>query len=52
MADPALVALVSEASRAKYGLRWPGPVESVNGAVAATTTLWLTDAGKPAQLPA
>lgn len=52
VADPALVGRVSAAYRAKYGLHWPGPVESMNGAEAAAATLWLTDVGKVAQLPA
>ncbi|MEU8775482.1 DUF2255 family protein [Streptomyces sp. NPDC048606] len=50
--DPALVERVSGAYRAKYGLHWPGPVESMNGAEAAATTLCLTEVGKVAQLPA
>lgn len=49
---PALVERVSAAYRAKYGLHWPGPVESMNGEEAAAATLWLTDAGETAQLPA
>ncbi|MER6218858.1 MULTISPECIES: DUF2255 family protein [unclassified Streptomyces] len=52
VAEPALVERVSAAYRAKYGLRWPGPVESMNGKEAAAATLWLTDAGEVAQLPA
>lgn len=50
--DPELVQRVSGAYRAKYGLSWPGPVESMNGHEAAATTLRLTDVGQVAQLPA
>ncbi|AZM87208.1 MULTISPECIES: DUF2255 family protein [Streptomyces] len=52
VSDAGLVQRVSDAYRAKYGLCWPGPVASVNGPEAAATTLWLTDAGQVAQLPA
>ncbi|WP_331728118.1 DUF2255 family protein [Streptomyces sp. NBC_00158] len=52
VADAALVERVSAGYRAKYGLHWPGPVESMNGEEAAATTLWLADVGKVAQLPA
>lgn len=50
--DPELVRRVSGAYRAKYGLDWPGPVESMNGNEAAATTMRLTDVGQVAQLPA
>ncbi|MGW1614094.1 DUF2255 family protein [Streptomyces sp. NPDC002285] len=50
--DPGLVLRVSGAYRAKYGLRWPGPVESMNGPEAAATTMRLTEAGQVSQLPA
>ncbi|MFC8094276.1 DUF2255 family protein [Streptomyces sp. NPDC057301] len=50
--DPGLVRRVSDAYRAKYGLRWPGPVESMNGPEAVATTLRLTDARQVSQLPA
>ncbi|MFI1470119.1 DUF2255 family protein [Streptomyces wuyuanensis] len=50
--DPELVRRVSDAYRAKYGLNWPGPVESMNAPEAAATTLRLTDLGQVAQLPA
>lgn len=50
--DPGLVLRVSGAYRAKYGLRWPGPVESMNEPEAAATTMRLTDAGQVPQLPA
>ncbi|MFD4721940.1 DUF2255 family protein [Streptomyces sp. NPDC058423] len=50
--DPELVRRVSGAFRAKYGLDWPGPVESMNGNEAAATTMRLTDVGQVAQLPA
>ncbi|MER5939588.1 DUF2255 family protein [Streptomyces sp. NPDC001928] len=50
--DPELVRRVSGAYRAKYGLRWPGPVESLNGHEAATTTMRLTNVGQVSQLPA
>lgn len=43
VADPTLVERVSAAYQAKYGLHWPGPVESMNGQEAAATTLWLDD---------
>ncbi|MEU8847987.1 DUF2255 family protein [Streptomyces sp. NPDC048564] len=49
---PGLVRRVSDAYRAKYGLRWPGPVESMNGPEAAATTLRLADARQVSQLPA
>ncbi|WP_051854514.1 DUF2255 family protein [Streptomyces sp. NRRL B-1347] len=39
--DPELVRRVSGAYRAKYGLSWPGPVESMNGPGAAATTMRL-----------
>ncbi|WP_432074985.1 DUF2255 family protein, partial [Streptomyces wuyuanensis] len=50
--DPELVRRVSDAYRAKYGLNWPGPVESMNAPEAAATTMRLTDVGQVAQLPA
>ncbi|MDI2125048.1 DUF2255 family protein [Yinghuangia seranimata] len=51
--DPELVQRVSGAYRAKYGLGWPGPVESMNGHEAAATTMrLLTDVGQVPQLPA
>ncbi|MGW6979690.1 DUF2255 family protein [Streptomyces sp. NPDC054932] len=50
--DLGLVRRVSGAYRAKYGLNWPGPVESMNGHEAAATTMRLTDAGQVTQLPA
>ncbi|MFC9125720.1 DUF2255 family protein [Streptomyces sp. NPDC057099] len=50
--DPELVQRVSDAYRAKYGLSWPGPVESMNGPEAAATTMRLTEAGQVPQLPA
>jgi hypothetical protein len=50
--DPELVRRVSGAYRAKYGLSWPGPVESMNGHEAAATTLRLTNVGQVSQLPA
>ncbi|MFD5428499.1 DUF2255 family protein [Streptomyces sp. NPDC127084] len=49
--DPELVQRVSDAYRAKYGLTWPGPVESMNGHEAAATTLRLTDIRQVSQLP-
>ncbi|WP_329191678.1 MULTISPECIES: DUF2255 family protein [unclassified Streptomyces] len=52
VAEPALVERVSAAYRAKYGLYWPGPVESMNGEEAAAATLRLTDVGEVAQLSA
>ncbi|WP_338671412.1 DUF2255 family protein [Streptomyces sp. SCSIO 30461] len=52
VADPELVQRVSDAYRAKYGLSWPGPVESMNGHEAAATTMRLTDVGQVPQLPA
>ncbi|MFF3215823.1 DUF2255 family protein [Streptomyces sp. NPDC002886] len=50
--DPGLVQRVSDAYRAKYGLSWPGPVESINTSEAATTTMRLTEIGQVPQLPA
>ncbi|WP_316758219.1 DUF2255 family protein [Streptomyces herbicida] len=50
--DPEQVQRVSDAYRAKYGLSWPGPVESMSGPEAAATTMRLTDVGQVAQLPA
>jgi len=50
--DPAIVRRVSAAYRAKYGLSWPGPVESMNGPEAAATTMRLTNVGEVTQLPA
>ncbi|MEV6394545.1 DUF2255 family protein [Streptomyces sp. NPDC051907] len=50
--DPELVQRVSGAYRAKYGLSWPGPVESMNGPEAAATTMRLADVGQVSQLPA
>ncbi|MET8627318.1 DUF2255 family protein [Kitasatospora sp. NPDC004669] len=50
--DPELVLRVSGAYRAKYGLSWPGPVESMNGPEAAATTMRLTNVGLVPQLPA
>lgn len=50
--DPELVQRVSGAYRAKYGLSWPGPVESMNGPEAAATTMRLTNVGQVSQLPA
>ncbi|WP_432199069.1 DUF2255 family protein [Streptomyces sp. bgisy027] len=50
--DPELVQRVSGAYRAKYGLSWPGPVESINGQEAAATTMRLADVGQLSQLPA
>ncbi|MFJ3229831.1 DUF2255 family protein [Streptomyces sp. NPDC086787] len=38
---PELVRRVSTAYRAKYGLHWPGPAESMTGPEAAATTLRL-----------
>ncbi|WP_327372499.1 DUF2255 family protein [Streptomyces sp. NBC_01216] len=52
VADPALVQRVSGAYRTKYGLSWPGPVESMNGHEAAATTMRLADVGQVSQLPA
>ncbi|MFJ6946693.1 DUF2255 family protein [Streptomyces wuyuanensis] len=49
---PELVRRVSDAYRVKYGLNWPGPVESMNAPEAAATTMRLTDLGQVAQLPA
>ncbi|WP_433256098.1 DUF2255 family protein [Streptosporangium sp. CA-135522] len=48
--DPELVQRVSGAYRAKYGLAWPGPVESMNAHEVAATTMRLTDLGEVAQL--
>ncbi|WP_435060264.1 DUF2255 family protein [Streptomyces sp. bgisy060] len=39
--DPELVQRVSGAYRAKYGLSWPGPVESLSGLESAATTMRL-----------
>ncbi|WP_303331538.1 DUF2255 family protein [Streptomyces sp. NA02950] len=50
--DPEFVQRVSGAYRAKYGLSWPGPVESMNGHEAAATTMRLTNVGQVSQLPA
>ncbi|WP_328404963.1 DUF2255 family protein [Streptomyces sp. NBC_00390] len=50
--DRELVQRVSGAYRAKYGLSWPGPVESMTGHEAAATTMRLTDVGEVSQLPA
>ena len=50
--DPATVRRVSRAYRAKYGLDWPGPVESMNGPEAAATTMRLTNVGEVTQLSA
>jgi len=50
--DPELVQRVSGAYRTKYGLSWPGPVESMNGHEAAATTMRLTNVGHVSQLPA
>ncbi|MEU6706122.1 DUF2255 family protein [Streptomyces wuyuanensis] len=50
--NPALVLRVSDAYRVKYGLNWPGPVESMNAPEAAAATMRLTDVGEVAQLPA
>ncbi|WP_435282019.1 DUF2255 family protein [Streptomyces koelreuteriae] len=50
--DPELVRRVSDAYRDKYGLVWPGPVESMNGPEAAATTMRLAQAGQVPQLPA
>ncbi|MFD7609628.1 DUF2255 family protein [Streptomyces sp. NPDC059828] len=50
--DLALVQRVSGAYRAKYGLSWPGPVESMNAHEAAATTMRLTNVGQVPQLPA
>ncbi|MCX4820210.1 DUF2255 family protein [Streptomyces sp. NBC_01142] len=50
--DPELVQRVSGAYRAKYGLNWPGPVESMNGHEAAASTMRLTNVGEVTQLPA
>ncbi|MEU2164146.1 DUF2255 family protein [Streptomyces sp. NPDC019208] len=50
--DPELVRRVSDAYRAKYGLNWLGPVDSMNAPEAAATTMRLTDVGQVAQLPA
>jgi hypothetical protein len=50
--DPALVRRVSAAYRAKYGLDWPGPVESMNGPGAAATTMRLANVGEVTQLSA
>lgn len=41
--DEDLIARVSAAYRAKYGPSWPGPVETMTGPDAATTTMRLTD---------
>ncbi|MFF4397076.1 DUF2255 family protein [Streptomyces sp. NPDC001480] len=50
--DPELVQRVSGAYRAKYGLSWPGPMESMNGSEAAATTMRLTNVRQVSQLPA
>lgn len=50
--DIGLVQRVSGAYWAKYGLSWPGPVESMNGHEAAATTMRLTNVGQVPQLPA
>ncbi|MET8452629.1 DUF2255 family protein [Streptomyces sp. NPDC005209] len=50
--DPELIQRVSGTYRAKYGLNWPGPVESMNGPEAAATTMRLTDVGQVTQLSA
>ncbi|MCK8678426.1 DUF2255 family protein [Streptomyces lichenis] len=50
--DPELVRRVSCAYRVKYGLSWPGPVESMNAYEAAATTMRLVDLREVAQLPA
>ncbi|GGV11492.1 DUF2255 family protein [Streptomyces spectabilis] len=52
VADPEVVRRVSGAYRAKYGLSWPGPVESMNGPGAAATTMRLTDLGQVPELSA
>ncbi|MGR6921875.1 DUF2255 family protein [[Actinomadura] parvosata] len=44
--EPGLVERVSGAYRAKYGLSWPGPVQTITGPEAAATTLRLADAGE------
>lgn len=49
---PALVHRVSAAYRAKYGLSWPGPVQTITAGEAAATTMRLADAGEVSQLPA
>ncbi|MGW2255730.1 DUF2255 family protein [Kitasatospora sp. NPDC001660] len=50
--DPELVRRVSGAYRAKYGLSWLGPVESMNGPEAAAATMRLPDVGQVSQLSA
>ncbi|MFH0518471.1 hypothetical protein ACHBTE_14990 [Streptomyces sp. M41] len=45
VADAGLVERACGAYRAKYGLRWPGPVESMNGPEAAATTMRLANRG-------
>ncbi len=42
--EPTLVQRVSGAYRAKYGLSWPGPVQTITGLEAAGTTMRLADA--------
>jgi hypothetical protein len=42
VADEALESRISEAYRAKYGSRWPGPTEAMVGAEAVDTTLRVT----------
>ncbi|MCW7940510.1 hypothetical protein AAW14_00040 [Streptomyces hygroscopicus] len=50
--DPEIVQRVSGAYRAKYGLSWPGPVESMNRPESAATTMRLTNVGQVSQLSA
>lgn len=50
--EPTLIERVSGGYRAKYGVSWPGPVQTVTGPEAAGTTMRLVDAGEVSQLPA
>ncbi|MGW0807780.1 DUF2255 family protein [Nonomuraea sp. NPDC002799] len=42
--EPALVDRISGGYRAKYALSWPGPVQTITGPEAATTTMRLANA--------
>ncbi|MER7505499.1 DUF2255 family protein [Nonomuraea pusilla] len=43
--EPALVERVSGGYRAKYGLSWPGPVQTITAPEAAGTTMRLAEGG-------
>lgn len=52
VSDPGLLWRISDAYRAKYGLSWPGPAESMTRPDACAATLCLAEVGQVTQLPA